>query len=356
MFVTELDHPGDFNTTRSERPDGRGELRHLTDQVVPDVFVRYVRWRVSHFALSLMPLARAADVALYVTKAKGRHWTQSLDRMARAGLWLAGRVSHEVGVQTVRQYRVLRVRSWLLRRIVVAQGQQWAASAGRPVHAAAWLTHRITVEARARAHRRLRLHKAYVRLLSRALVVQAREHLRSAAERGPSPTQLRAALDRHEAWVASGWEVGKRVDLHRATLRGVKLDCALLADADLHGADLDRADLHEADLEGADLHQARLRRANLHAAGLRWADLRRADLSRADLEEADLKDADLQRANLRGARLSKAVLEHADLRGANLAKVKGLTQAQLDQAEADARTRLPRGLAVRSTSIADTGG
>jgi uncharacterized protein YjbI with pentapeptide repeats len=58
-------------------------------------------------------------------------------------------------------------------------------------------------------------------------------------------------------------------------------------------------------------------------------------------------DADLHCADLRGAKLGNAVLEHADLRGANLSRAKGLTQTQIDAAEASAETRLPRGLKIR---------
>lgn len=75
------------------------------------------------------------------------------------------------------------------------------------------------------------------------------------------------------------------------------------------------------DLIGADLKGADLRGANLRGVLLLACDLRGADLSGADLIGADLRDA--------------------DLRGANLAGALFLTQAQVNSARGDARTRLP---------------
>ncbi|RIJ76207.1 pentapeptide repeat-containing protein [Nakamurella silvestris] len=83
--------------------------------------------------------------------------------------------------------------------------------------------------------------------------------------------------------------------------------------------------LRGADLIGGRLAQADLRRANLRGACLIGADLSGADLRSADLIGADLRDA--------------------DLRGADLTDVIFLTQAQLNSARGDGRTRLPAGLA-----------
>ncbi|WP_425428370.1 pentapeptide repeat-containing protein [Streptomyces violens] len=77
---------------------------------------------------------------------------------------------------------------------------------------------------------------------------------------------------------------------------------------------------------GADLFGARLNKAKLRGASLRGACLIAADLSGADLRSADLIGADLRDADLSGADLTGAVF---------------LTQAQLNAARGDARTRLP---------------
>jgi hypothetical protein len=209
-------------------------------------------------------------------------------------------------VHTNYRYRVYKVRFGKLRRAVAAQGHEYIAAIRHPLRVATWVGGKLLSDARFRTQRRYRLQRIRIRLLRRSMEARVRNYVRIAKKPVVSGDQLKIALDRHEAWVASGWEMGKR----------------------------------------ADLHQLYLRRANLHRAELRWADLRQADLSRADLEGADLKDADLHHANLRGAKLSNAVLDHADLRGANLTRAKGLTQAQIDAANANGETRLPRGLKI----------
>ena len=122
-----------------------------------------------------------------------------------------------------------------------------------------------------------------------------------------SGEDLRAILDRHLIWVASGWELGQ---------------CAHLQRADLHGADLSNVNL-----QNADLHHAGLQRADLAGADLRGADLRGADLTGANLEGVDLTGTDLA--------------------GAVLTRARGLTQAQVDTAFCDARTVIPPGLKIK---------
>lgn len=345
MFAAEIDPAGDLGADHVDGRDGRQELCRLADGV-PDVCVGCLRWRVSRVALTLLPLARAADVLLHTGRTHLDGFGRYLVRYEHVALWLGARLWQEAGARTERGYRVHRIRFRKLRRAATAQGHHYALAVRQQLRVATWVGGNALAETRFRAERRYRLQRIRMRLLRRAVESQVRSY--AAAVRKPvvSGAQLRVTLDRHEAWVASGWEMGKRADLHHVRLRGVDFSSALLADADLHGADLIRADLREADLEGADLHKAKLRRANLHRAELRWADLRHADLSRADLEGADLKDADLHWADLRGAKLGNAVFEHADLRGANLSRSKGLTQAQIDAAEANAETRLPRGLKI----------
>lgn len=79
--------------------------------------------------------------------------------------------------------------------------------------------------------------------------------------------------------------------------------------------------------------------ANLFGANLRGVDLSGADLRGAYLIAADLSDADLRLADLLGADLRDARLAGADLTGSIF-----LTQAQVNAAKGDARTRLPPSL------------
>jgi len=118
------------------------------------------------------------------------------------------------------------------------------------------------------------------------------------------------------------------------------LNCASLADAQLAHVDLHCVLLMESDLRCANLSSAILERAILRKSDLRGADLRGAILDGADLCRANLRDADL-----RGAKLSSAFLKLTDLAGADLSTVQGLTPEQINDANGDEHTKLPRDLA-----------
>jgi uncharacterized protein YjbI with pentapeptide repeats len=150
---------------------------------------------------------------------------------------------------------------------------------------------------------------------------------------------------------AAGLAESKALEAARVTLslRGRRLEGAVLIGADLRKADLtgarfDRADLDRADLQGAVLDDARLVRAsltetNLRGALLRAAQLREARLERAELQGAALVDAQLQNATLKDAQLQDAALTSAQLQGASLvgARLEGATlaYAQLQRAKLD---------------------
>jgi Pentapeptide repeats (8 copies) len=151
-----------------------------------------------------------------------------------------------------------------------------------------------------------------------------------------------------------------RSKLPRAILSEARLPGAMLA-GDLSGALLDGADLSHAALMNSNLSGAVLIRSNLSGALLDGADLSGAQLHGADLSDttayfgapnlsgAELSWANLSRARLHGADLSGAEfyevnLSDAILDGADLRETVSLTQAQLDGAHGDARTRLPDGL------------
>jgi uncharacterized protein YjbI with pentapeptide repeats len=81
-------------------------------------------------------------------------------------------------------------------------------------------------------------------------------------------------------------------------------------------------------------------------ADLIGADLAGADLARANLRGAYLIGADLRGADLRGADLIGADLRGADLRGADLTDSIFVIQSQLEAANGDHTTRLPRSLSI----------
>jgi uncharacterized protein YjbI with pentapeptide repeats len=108
---------------------------------------------------------------------------------------------------------------------------------------------------------------------------------------------------------------------HRDDVNALLLRASELARATVPGR---KPDYRAADLSGARLTAADLRGASLRGARLIGADLRRADLTLADLTGADLRDA--------------------DVRGADMRQSLFLTQAQLDAATGDEKTRLPSSL------------
>ena len=101
---------------------------------------------------------------------------------------------------------------------------------------------------------------------------------------------------------------GFKLYLRDANLANLQVQCAMLS-----GAWLTNANLSGAELPHADLSSARLRIANMSDAKFRNADLSKAILRGANLSGADLSDADVHSPD-------------------NKAPVRGLTQAQLDEA------------------------
>jgi uncharacterized protein YjbI with pentapeptide repeats len=101
-----------------------------------------------------------------------------------------------------------------------------------------------------------------------------------------------------------------------AQLQGASLDRAQLQGATLYGAQLQGASLDRAQLQGASLD-----RAQLLGASLAGAQLQGASLDRAQLHGASLAGAQLQGASLYGARLQGASLAGAQLQGATLEKI-----------------------------------
>jgi uncharacterized protein YjbI with pentapeptide repeats len=95
-----------------------------------------------------------------------------------------------------------------------------------------------------------------------------------------------------------------------------KTDCARLDDAELDGANLQGASLKQATLADAVLIDADFRNTTLTSANLEGALLNDANLQRVSLEKANLKNVQGERTQLQGA-----TLDYADLSGANLSGV-----------------------------------
>jgi uncharacterized protein YjbI with pentapeptide repeats len=115
------------------------------------------------------------------------------------------------------------------------------------------------------------------------------------------------------------------------SLRGRRLEGAVLSNANLRKSDLTGAELSEAKLDGADLREAKLacintklpncaeaQCTNLRGASLRRAQLRDTSLAGALLQNASLESAQLQSTRLDCAKLHGATLDRAQLQGASL--------------------------------------
>lgn len=135
--------------------------------------------------------------------------------------------------------------------------------------------------------------------------------------------------------------VCEECDLSGRILTGARMTHSNFSRSDFSNAVLTRADASHSEFHGADFTQADLTRARLIDASCP-----QARFERARLAQADARGADFTRANFAGADLTRMNFEDADLSGADLRHARGLTQAQLDEACGDPRTRLPPGLRV----------
>ena len=105
------------------------------------------------------------------------------------------------------------------------------------------------------------------------------------------------------------------------------------------------------DLTGADLSNTCVKQHDLHGADFTGADASLMCMSFADFTGARFRNTELSGANMAGAKMDGADLTGAktsitSFLGTDLRRVKGLTQAQIDVACGDARTKLPPGLRV----------
>jgi Uncharacterized low-complexity proteins len=105
---------------------------------------------------------------------------------------------------------------------------------------------------------------------------------------------------------------------------------------DLKGADLSSQCVKGGDLTGADFSGAKLTLACMSKSNFRGARFAGADLSGANLSESKLDNADF----------TGAVFSATQARGTDFSRAKGLTEAQLQGACGDKKTRLPAGLTI----------
>ncbi|MBX9634091.1 MAG: pentapeptide repeat-containing protein [Magnetospirillum sp.] len=158
-----------------------------------------------------------------------------------------------------------------------------------------------------------------------------------------------AIVAAHVMWLTSQGGQGKRANFQGMDLAGGDMAGTVLANAGFREADLSDTAMVGARLDGADFRYATLNAADLCGANLGVAQLRHANLRLANLQGACLRGADLSGACLGGAKLAGADFKGAtmvgsDLRDADLSQVDNLSQAQIDKAQCDMKTKLPPGV------------
>lgn len=136
----------------------------------------------------------------------------------------------------------------------------------------------------------------------------------------------------------------------------VNLSGANFQDATLTEAILENSNLSDTTFQHADMVRARFNGTNFADANLSGASAINSSFEDCQFPGARLNHANFQNAILRGANFQEAdfgyaILEGTDIAGANLSgadlrRVRGLTQAQLDQACGNSETQLPRDFTI----------
>lgn len=140
--------------------------------------------------------------------------------------------------------------------------------------------------------------------------------------------ELLNALDETERLTLLKPELLAALDLprHRAGINALLIQTSELVRKDCGAGQNIRSKNHKALGKGADLIAADLRKVNLTGKNLRGAYLIAADLRGANLSGTDVIGADFRDADIRGADFSQCLF---------------LTQAQVNAAKGDEKTRLP---------------
>lgn len=151
--------------------------------------------------------------------------------------------------------------------------------------------------------------------------------------RAADPDAIKKALDTKTVAVCA------RCDLTGADFSNAFMRFANLFQSDLTGAIFDRADMAGAFLEETKMDGVRMFRTNASGAQMNRVSFKNADLREVWFNYAHVKDSDFTGADLTGA-----IFSTAQIQGADLSQAKGITQAMLNVACADGRTKVPPGL------------
>jgi len=130
------------------------------------------------------------------------------------------------------------------------------------------------------------------------------------ARKQASPWSNRLVLPQIDATDREKFDIEAKIAKARGTLslRGRRLEGAVLVEADLR-----KVDFTAARLRGASLDHSQLQTASLDNAQLQGALLQDAQLQGASLKDVNSQGASLLRANLQGASLVEAQLQSVSL-------------------------------------------
>jgi uncharacterized protein YjbI with pentapeptide repeats len=147
----------------------------------------------------------------------------------------------------------------------------------------------------------------------------------------PIQEELRSMLSKTEE--LTGLSADSLIELdvvaHRTNVNALLLHTSELVRAKYSGGNKIPSKRGKTSSRGSDFFGADLRKTNLRGANLRGALLIAADLRGVDLTGADLIGADLRDANISGTNLKDSIF---------------LTQAQINTAKGDSKTKLPLSL------------
>ncbi|HKJ52874.1 MAG TPA: pentapeptide repeat-containing protein [Gammaproteobacteria bacterium] len=140
-----------------------------------------------------------------------------------------------------------------------------------------------------------------------------------------------------------------KADLTRVDATGSRFEDANLTKAVGYRANFDKVSLHRSNLSKSEFFRASFRKAEIVDVDWSKSELGRVDFTKAKLSDVDFGFSNLSRVDFDDAELSTVNFEGAytfltRFEGVDLRTVKMLTQAQLDQACGDSKTRVPEGL------------
>ena len=101
-------------------------------------------------------------------------------------------------------------------------------------------------------------------------------------------------------------------------------------------------------LKGADLSSTCVKEHDLHGANFDGANASLMCMSFANFTNASFRGTELSGAKMDGANLTGAKTSITSFLGTDLTKTKGLTQAQLNIACSDDKTKMPAGLKIHT--------